>query len=321
MPAETAPSPLESRKAAETADFSSRLDTFTRLKGLVLDSLHSPESRRAYGRALDDFLAWALENAPTGFQRAMVQQYRAHLEQAGLSPAAVNLRLSAIRKLAREAADNGLLAPELAAGIVRVPGIRRLGSRTGSWLTLPQAEQLIAAPAAATLKGKRDRAVLAVLIGCGLRRRETAALTWEHFQQREGRWVILDLVGKGGRIRTVPVPSWAKAAVDVWTAAAGIAGGLVFRSLAKGDRITGERITPQGIFELVHLYGAAIGEPNLAPHDLRRTFAKLAHRGKAALEQIQLSLGHASITTTERYLGVRQDLADAPCDHLGLRIS
>jgi integrase len=72
--------------------------------------------------------------------------------------------------------------------------------------------------------------------------------------------------------------------------------------------------------EAVRHYGEQIGIHNLAPHDLRRTFAKLAHKGHAALEQIQLSLGHASVTTTERYLGVRQDLTDAPCDHLGLRV-
>ena len=79
-------------------------------------------------------------------------------------------------------------------------------------------------------------------------------------------------------------------------------------------------MTARSIFEIVHGAGARIGVPNLAPHDLRRTFAKLAHKGKAALEQIQLSLGHASVTTTERYLGVRQDLTDAPCDHLGLTV-
>jgi integrase len=79
-------------------------------------------------------------------------------------------------------------------------------------------------------------------------------------------------------------------------------------------------MTARSIFEIVHRAGAGIGVPNLAPHDLRRTFAKLAHKGKAALEQIQLSLGHASVTTTERYLGVRQDLTDAPCDHLGLTV-
>ena len=85
--------------------------------------------------------------------------------------------------------------------------------------------------------------------------------------------------------------------------------------------IVGELLLPQNIMEAVSKYGRQIGVPKLAPHDLRRTFAKLAHKGRAALEQIQLSLGHASILTTERYLGVRQDLHDAPCDHLGLRIA
>jgi integrase len=79
-------------------------------------------------------------------------------------------------------------------------------------------------------------------------------------------------------------------------------------------------LLPQNIMEAVLKYGRSIGVPHLAPHDLRRTFAKLAHKGRAALEQIQLSLGHASIVTTERYLGVRQDLHDAPCDRLGIRL-
>jgi integrase len=79
-------------------------------------------------------------------------------------------------------------------------------------------------------------------------------------------------------------------------------------------------MTAQSIFETVKKYAAEIGVGSIAPHDLRRTFAKLAHRGRAALEQIQLSLGHQSIQTTERYLGVRQDLADAPCDRLGLKL-
>jgi integrase len=137
---------------------------------------------------------------------------------------------------------------------------------------------------------------------------------------REARCVIVDMLGKGGRVRTVPMPSWAKAAVDAWVSGAGIGSGLVFRAVNKGGKVTGESMTPQSIFEVVQQYGAAIGVPALAPHDLRRTFAKLAHKGHAALEQIQLSLGHASVTTTERYLGVRQDLTDAPCDHLGLNV-
>ena len=291
-----------------------------RIKALVLDGLGSPESRRAYSRALDDFLGWCGREAPGGFTKAAVNSYRSHLEARGLSASTINIRLSAVRKLALEAADNGLMHRELAAGIARVKGAKQQGTRTGKWLTLEQAERLISTPNPATAKGRRDRALLAALLGCGLRRKEAAALAVEHIQLREARWVIVDLVGKGGRVRSVPMPSWTKAAIDAWTSAAEITGGLVFRATCKGGKVAGDSMTAQSIFEVVRLYGAKIGVPELAPHDLRRTFAKLAHKGRAALEQIQLSLGHASVVTTEKYLGVRQDLTDAPCDHLGLTV-
>ena len=116
------------------------------------------------------------------------------------------------------------------------------------------------------------------------------------------------------------MPAWTKAAIDLWSDASGIGIGRVFRAMAKGSRLTGDILLPQNIMEAVTVYARKTGIPKLSPHDLRRTFAKLAHRGRAAIEQIQLSLGHASIVTTERYLGVRQDLHDAPCDHLGLRL-
>jgi integrase len=158
------------------------------------------------------------------------------------------------------------------------------------------------------------------MIGAGLRRREVASLTIDHVQQREGRWVLVDLVGKGNRVRSVPIPSWAKVAIDGWLEAAGIASGRLFRGVNKGDRMVGDSLDPQGVFRVVNDCANKLGF-QVAPHDLRRTYAKLAHQGRAALEQIQLSLGHASIQTTERYLGVRQDLHDAPCDHLGLRLA
>jgi integrase len=212
------------------------------------------------------------------------------------------------------------MPPEVAAAIARVRGAKRLGIRTGQWLTREQAESLISVPNPTTVKGKRDRALLAVLVGCGLRRREVATLAVEHIQLRDARWVIVDLVGKGGRVRTVPMPSWAKSAIDTWLAAAGIETGPIFRSINKSDLVSGISMTARSIFQVVQTCGSRIGVPKLAPHDLRRTFAKLAHKGRAALEQIQLSLGHASVTTTERYLGVRQDLTDAPCDHLGVAV-
>jgi integrase len=185
-------------------------------------------------------------------------------------------------------------------------------------LTLDQAERLLDLPHSETKKGKRDRALLALLVGCGLRRQELAGLRIEDIQQRDGRWCIVDLAGKGSRIRTVPMPAWAKAAVKDWLSTAGFSQGLVLGAVNKGDQITGQGMSAQSIYEVVERYGRKLGAA-LAPHDVRRTFAKLAHKGRAPVEQIQISLGHASIQTTERYLGVEQDLMDAPCDHLGIR--
>jgi len=287
---------------------------------LVLDGLTSQHSRRAYERALLDFLDWHAERGRPPLSKALVQAYKRKLQGGGLAPSTINLRLSTIRKLAREAADNGLVDALLANGIKAVKGVKSAGVRSGNWLTREQAQELLNTPDTDTLKGLRDRAILAVLVGCGLRRSEAAALTFDHVQQREGRWVVVDLVGKGNRTRTVPMPSWAKAAIDEWTEAADFTEGRIFRSVHKGGYVNGDRMTAQAVADVVRKYAQVCGFGSLAAHDLRRSFAKLAHKGGAGLDQIQLSLGHASIRTTERYLGVEQDLVSAPCDVLGLRL-
>lgn len=134
------------------------------IKRLVLDGVSSRHSKRGYGAALSDFLGWYEAQRPRVFCKATVQAYRVRLECKGLSASSINIRLSAIRKLAAEASDNGLMQGELAAGIRRVRGAKKSGVRTGNWLTREQAEVLIEAPDCSTLKGKRDRALLAVLI-------------------------------------------------------------------------------------------------------------------------------------------------------------
>jgi site-specific recombinase XerD len=288
--------------------------TPTKIYQAVLNTVDSGETKRAYNRALTDFATWRLFRG-MDFNRAAVQAYKAELLASGMGAVNISQRLTAIRKLAQEAADNGDLDQAIAGGIQRVKGVRREGKKLGNWLTKEQAQQLINTPDITTLKGLRDRAILAVLIGSGLRRSEAASLTCEHIQQREARWVIVDLVGKRNKTRSVPMPCWTKAAIDAWTEAAGISEGRIFRSVRKGSSLAGDSMTAQGIYNMVRGY-----LPGIACHDLRRSFAKLAHKGGAALEQIQLSLGHASIKTTEVYLGVSQNLTDAPCDHLGLAL-
>ncbi len=178
------------------------------IKRSVLDAVTSPLTRHMYAVALDRFLAWWQAQGRPGFNRATVERYRAALEAQGLAPASVNQKLTAIRKLATEAAHVGFFPPSAAQDIRDVRGAKRQGVRTGHGLTKRQAERLLKAPDTATLKGRRDRAILAVLIGCGLGREEAARLTFAHLAQRKGRWCVVDLVGKHGRIRTLPRVVW-----------------------------------------------------------------------------------------------------------------
>ena len=133
--------------------------------------------------------------------------------------------------------------------------------------------------------------------------------------------MVVDFRGKGGRKRTVPVPAWVKNAIDGWTAAAQITEGRIFRSIpkgAKGGPLESETLAPMGVWWLVKEYAEGIGLKNLAPHDLRRTCAKLCRKSGGDLEQIQMLLGHASIQTTEKYLGMQQNLVEAVNDKLGI---
>src|SRR6202022_2841215 len=132
-----------------------------------------------------------------------VSAWRRALEARGLGSISINVRITAVRKLAVEAADNGLLAPELAAGITRIKGVKSKGVRVGNWLSIRQSQTLLNTPDVSTKKGLRDRAMLAILLGCGLRRSEVAALTLKHIQQRDGRWCIVDLSNWRWLLRTL----------------------------------------------------------------------------------------------------------------------
>src|SRR5271166_4305356 len=149
-----------------------RLPDLDQAKSAVLNSLSSQESQRGYRHAIDEFIEWYCSEPRLSFNKAVVTRYRIHLESRQLAPNTINGRLAAVRRLAYEAADSGLLSPDLAAGIRRVKGAKKLGCRLGNWLTAEEARTLWQLPDPATLKGKRDRAILALLLGCGLRRRE-----------------------------------------------------------------------------------------------------------------------------------------------------
>jgi integrase len=295
-----------------------RLPDLDHSKASVLQSLGSPASKRTYGFAIDDFICWYCSEPRLAFGRTVVLRYRYELEARRLAPATINLRLAAVRRLAYEASDNGLLSPDLAASIRRVKGAKRLGVRLGNWLTQVQGRRLLDAPDRTRVKGKRDRAMLAFLLGCGLRRSELIGLKLSHLQKRDDHWAIIDLYGKGGHIRTVPVPAWVKVCLDEWLTAAKIEDGVVFRCVSRTGKVWGSGITEKVVWWVVRECAENAGIEKLAPHDLRRTCARLCHSAGGELEQIQFLLGHRSVETTERYLGSRQRLVHAVNDRLGI---
>jgi len=207
------------------------LDAQQRLRALVLDTVSSPHSRRNYAKALEDLFAFAAGRPLT---RALLLEYRASLDR--LSASTINVRLSTIRKLVGEARRLGLVGVEEAANLSDIPNIRQKGTRLGNWLTREQAKELLAVPDRSSLKGKRDYVILALLVGCALRRTELAELEVSTIQLRENRWVLADLEGKGRRIRTVAVPVWVKQGINSWMTEAKIEEGRLLRSLRKGGQ-------------------------------------------------------------------------------------
>ena len=295
-----------------------RLPDLEYSKTAVLNSLTSVDGQRGYGHAIDEFVDWYCSEPRLALNRTVVLRYRSYLEARQLAPGTINLRLGAVRRLAYEAADSGLLSSDLAAGIRRVKGVRNLGVRLGNWLDRGAEPCTLASPKQKDLKGKRDRALLALLLACGLRRHEAVGLRLEHLEQREEHWAIVDLTGKAGHIRTVPVPGWVMEELRVWLSASGIDRGKIFRRVTKMGRTLGDGMTEKAVWHIVKDSAKRIGLEKLAPHDLRRTCARLCHAAGGELEQIQFLLGHVSIQTTERYLGCKQRIRSAVNDRIGI---
>lgn len=302
---------------------------------LATNGLNSENSRVMYAFSIRAFLDWRRKHDNPALSPALIESYKKFLllegrkevlRRRGIEPEedlpaysseSVNLQLCAVRRLVRVAAENGIVDDSLADRIGHVKGVRSSGHRVGNWLTREEAQTMLHLPNTATLRGLRDRALLAVLLGAGLRRSEAVALTCRHIQKREGRWMIVDIRGKGRRVRSIPIPIWVKTALDGWLVTAGIRSGPVFRKVYKSEKISPRPFSNDSVYKIVRQYGSEFGE-GIATHDLRRTFAKLARQGGSPIDQIQLTLGHASVATTERYLGTEQNITDAPSDRLGL---
>jgi integrase len=200
--------------------------------------------------------------------------------------------------------------------IAKIPNVEILGQRLGNWLEKDQLRNLLTGPLAGSPnRALRDRTALWIMATSGLRRAETAALCLSHLQLRDGRPVFVDLVGKRRKIRSVPVHAQAYDMIQVWIAHAGITDGYLLRAVDNGDHILSKPVCVETLRELCERHGDA-KELTFRPHDLRRTFATLAKRGGADYEALRQALGHATVTTTERYLRRVLILDNAAADHI-----
>jgi integrase len=293
------------------------MPTLPEIADLRPASLSSPGSVKTFETALRQCLAWDEARSSPEIDRSWLAAWKRHLVESGRAPNTCRSYLSLIRGLLLEAYDQGLLAVDVIVATKRVKTVPVRGQRRGRWLSGAEAARLLAAPNAGTLRGKRDRAMLAVMLGAGLRRNEVVQLNMEHLREIAGRGVIVDLQGKHGRVRSVPVAGWAWKTVMEWIRAARIHDGPVFMRVHASGRPIPKPISRWTVYDIVREHGEAAGL-DVAPHDLRRSFAKLAHQGGAALDQISMSLGHASLRTTQIYLGLGQDLRRAPADFIEL---
>lgn len=138
-------------------------------------------------------------------------------------------------------------------------GVRKLGVRLGNWLTAEQGETLWQTPDREHLKGKRDRAPLAVLLACGLRRHEAVDLNLSHLQRREDHWAIVDLMAEAGHTRAVPMPEWVKQVVDDWLHASEITSGRLFRRVNRAGRVWSEAMTEKVVWHVVREFATKAG--------------------------------------------------------------
>lgn len=291
---------------------------WARIEEHVVLSCVSRHSQRSYRDVLRSYAAWATTHRQP-LSKLSVLKYKDFLVQRRkLAPKSINLHLTVLRRLAKEAADARLIDSRVYTSMLTIPMVPNRGVRVGTWLPKEQARRMLAGPNKRTVVGKRDYLVLMLILRCGLRRAEVAQLDLGVMQEREDRWVLANLRGKGKRVRTLPCPGVVKNAWDEWVDAADLERGRVIRAVSRTGKVWGQGVQEDTIWRIVARYAQQALGKHVAPHDLRRTFGRLCYEISKDLREIQQFYGHSSVQTTERYLGVDVNLTDPVNDRMGL---
>jgi hypothetical protein len=241
-----------------------RAADWRRLKALVLDSVSSPITKRVYNLGLDEFFEWFSREPRPGFTKATVSAWRVALEDRALGAVSINVRITAVRKLAVEAAAASAATSDRRSPQPRSTAMARSRSpfrvlTSGAFRSACACRRDSQFPT----RMPPDFTPLTRLMPLA----NSGASN--PFQQRDGRWCIVDLLGKHGRVRTIPM-TWVKVAIDAWTTAAGVTEGSVFRPVNRGDQVCGGRMSEKVVWQLLQPYAEAAGLAGIAPHDLSR---------------------------------------------------
>ena len=307
-----------SENAVLKATSSSSDETFRPLIEMVVASVAAPSTKDRYARKLRLFFQWWEASGRAPFSRHLVNTYLAAEKDRGAQAFDIGHSLTAIKRLAREAAYAGLVDAINLDAILQIKAPPVQGLRMGQWLTSEEVLKLMDLPDRATLTGKRDVVILGLMLYCGLRREEVLRVGFEHVKIVDGRPALVNLRGKGDKLRSIPMPIWLFRALQVWVDAAGLTDGLIVRALMGHNpkAPTGKTLNKVCLWHVVKRYARKMGKDDLSPHDMRRTFGRLARKAGIELDQIQQSYGHANLITTQRYIGGTLDFQNAPCDAL-----
>lgn len=282
----------------------------------------SSHSQRGYKKAINDFFVWA--GVDQRFDYARLVEYRTYL-LTRFKGSSANLHISALRKFAETCWLAKGISHEDYVRISKVRGVKSAGHEIGASVTLEQAQALLDAPLKreqSNAKKLRDRALIAVLLGCGVRREEAKSLTVGHFDTFKGTPCLKNIRGKGNRVRTVPMGTWCAVVVRQWLDTRGnLTKDAFLFPATNGENVMEGSISTTSIYEIVSLYRKQVGiDEKITPHALRRTFARLSEAGGVNLRQLQTVLGHVDLRTTELYLAKDIDFVNSPGQCFALQV-
>ena len=290
----------------------------------IVNQKQNENTRQNYASALTQFFRWYRNTEYSELTPEVIREYILYMKHCGHAKSTIATKLSITKQLFRELWKSGIIDNDTYTNLMEIKIKGQRGQRVKTWLSHEEVQLFLRSIQNNSHRTIRDRAILATMLGSGLRRFEVSELECSQIGKVEGRWAFTDIKGKGERYRTVAIPEWCINLIKKWLEIreelAGNFTEKLFFSIRKNGTPGNTKISPQAIRDLTKKYSNKYLGKSVLPHDLRRTYAQLSYRAGAPLRQIQISLGHSSIRTTEIYLGLDQDFIKAPGDYIKIKI-